>query len=259
MPDRFASQFAADLDRRRVLAGLAGGIGGLVLAGCGSRAGAQAVAAQECPVTPTEIRGPFPADGVGGHDRTINVLALDGAERGDIRASFAGMAGEAAGVPLAIELALAANPQDCAALAGHAVYLWQCDARGDYSLYTAPQVNYLRGLQQAGADGVVRFTSIVPGCYGGRAPHLHLEVFRDAAAAVAGEAPLLVSQLGLPPEPCDAVYADAATYGDSAANHARWPATRDWAFRGADRAHMVLAMDGDVERGFTARATVALG
>jgi hypothetical protein len=29
----------------------------------------------------------------------------------------------------------------------------------------------------AGADGTVRFRTILPGCYGGRAPHLHFEVF----------------------------------------------------------------------------------
>ena len=255
----FASQFAADMARRRVLAGLAGGIGGVLLAGCGGRAGAQPLAAQACPVTPSEIRGPYPADGVGGHDRRINVLALDGVERSDIRRSFAGMTGEADGVPMIVELELVASAQSCAALAGHAVYLWQCDARGDYSLYTRPEVNYLRGLQPTAADGIARFAAIVPGCYGGRAPHLHLEVFRDAQAAVAGEAPLLVSQLGLPPEPCDAVYADTATYGQSAANHARWPATRDWAFRGPDRAHMLLAMTGDPVSGFTARARVSLG
>jgi len=242
-----------------MLAGLASGITGALLAGCGSRAGAQDGAAAECPVTPAEIRGPFPADGVGGYDRTINVLALDGVERGDIRASFAGMDGTAAGVPMAVELALVASPSSCAPLGSHAIYLWQCDARGNYSLYSAPQVNYLRGLQPTDGAGVARFTSIVPGCYGGRAPHLHLEVFRDTAAALAGEAPLLVSQLGLPPDPCDAVYADTATYGQSAANHARWPATRDWAFRGAERAHMLLAMSGDPARGFAARATVALG
>lgn len=258
-PAPFASQFAADLDRRRVLAGLAGGFGAALLAGCGSRADAQSVVAGDCPVTPTEIRGPFPADGVGGHDRAINVLALDGVERRDIRPSFAGIDGTAAGVPMLVELELLASPQDCAPLGGHAIYLWQCDARGEYSLYTGAEVNYLRGLQRTDAAGVARFTSIVPGCYGGRAPHLHLEVFRTAAAALAGEAPLLVSQLGLPPGPCEAAYADTATYGDSMTNHARWPATRDWAFRGPERAHMVLAMEGDVATGFTARAKVALG
>lgn len=254
----FASQFVADMARRRVLAGLATVAGGALLAGCGSRAGAQGLTTAGCPVTPTEIRGPFPADGVGGHDRRINVLALDGIERSDIRRSFAGMVGEAPGVPMRVELELVANPRDCAPLVGHAVYLWQCDARGDYSLYTRPEVNYLRGLQRTDGAGVARFASIVPGCYGGRAPHLHLEVFRSTSAALAGEAPLLVSQLGLPPEPCDAVYADAATYGESAANHARWPATRDWAFRGSDRAHILLAMRGDPSGGYVARARIAL-
>ena len=255
----FPSQFAADMARRRVLAGIATGLGGALLAACGKSARAQGLAsAASCPVTPEEIRGPYPADGVGGHDRRINVLVLEGVERADIRASFAGVDGEAPGVPMAVELELVAAAAACAPLAGHAVYLWQCDAAGDYSLYTRREVNYLRGVQVADANGKVRFTSIVPGCYGGRAPHLHLEVFASLDAALSGAAPLLVSQLGLPQEPCDAVYADRAVYGTSAANHARWNVARDWAFRGENRAHMILDMNGDPATGYRSTARISL-
>lgn len=256
----FVSQFAADMARRRVLASLATGLGGALLAACGKSAGAQGLVAtgDPCPVTPEEIRGPYLADGVGGHDRRINVLALEGVHRSDIRTSFAGMQGDARGVPMTVLLELVASTQACAPLAGHAVYLWQCDAQGDYSLYTLPQANYLRGVQVTGHDGTVRFTSIVPGCYGGRAPHLHLEVFSSLDAALAGRPPLLVSQLGLPQEPCAAVYADTAVYGQSAANHARWNVARDWAFRGPGRAHMIMAMAGDPAAGFRANAQVSL-
>ncbi|MXO87960.1 intradiol ring-cleavage dioxygenase [Altererythrobacter aestuarii] len=214
--------------------------------------------AAACRVTPTEIRGPYPADGVGGRDARINVLDLADVLRSDIRPSFAGLEGEAGGVPMQIELELTRSDDDCAVLARRAIYLWQCDAGGEYSLYTRRDVNYLRGLQPTDTAGTARFSSIVPGCYGGRAPHLHVEIFSDVEAAMGGVAPLLVSQLGLPTGPCEEVYGDRALYGDSAANLARWPAERDWAFRGDDRSHMMLAMEGDAQSGFTARARIAL-
>jgi protocatechuate 3,4-dioxygenase beta subunit len=215
-------------------------------------------ASAACPVTPAEIRGPFPADGVGGRDRAINVLATSDVLREDIRTSFAGLRGTAPGVPMRVELQVADPRADCAALGGRAVYLWQCDARGDYSLYNRTDVNWLRGLQPADDLGRVRFSSIVPGCYGGRAPHLHFEVFESIDAALGGEAALLVSQLGLPEEPCEAVYADRATYGESAGNLERWPPSRDWAFRGEDRQMLMLDMSGDQAGGYLARATVGL-
>jgi protocatechuate 3,4-dioxygenase beta subunit len=252
-----ATQLARDLDRRRLLAGLATGAGAMVLAGCGSRA-ARAAAEAACPITPSEIRGPFPADGVGGRDRAINVLASEDIVRSDIRSSFAGMTGTTPGVPLRLELELVAG-EGCAPLDARAIYLWQCDARGDYSLYNRRDANWLRGLQATDGAGRVRFASIVPGCYGGRAPHLHLEVFASTQAALGGEPALLVSQLGLPQEPCAAVYADRATYGESADNLERWPPTRDWAFRGEERAMLMLAMSGEPAGGYSGEARITLG
>ncbi len=121
------SQF--ELDRRRMLGGMALGLGGALLAACGSRAGAQA-GSLACAATPTEIKGPFPADGSNGRP-PINALAMDGVVRRDIRASFAGMAGRAEGVPLELELSVVDAGGSCDALAGRAVYQWQNDAAGD--------------------------------------------------------------------------------------------------------------------------------
>ena len=89
--------------------------------------------------------------------------------RSDIRSSFGGLSGTAAGVPLTIELTIVAA-STCAVRAGRAVYLWHCDALGRYSLCSAGATNqnYLRGVQEADANGKVTFTSIFPGCYAGR-------------------------------------------------------------------------------------------
>ena len=248
-----------ELDRRRMLAGMALGLGGAALAACGGRAGAQAATA--CSATPAETRGPFPADGSNGGRPPVNALAMDGVVRRDIRPSFAGMRGAAEGVPLELELTLA-REASCAGLPGHAVYLWQNDAAGAYSLYDLPGQNYLRGLQPADADGLVRFSAIVPGCYGGRYPHCHFEVFASTDAALRGERPLLVSQLAFPDAECRAIYAGDARYGDSRANLDRLPLERDFVFRDIHSeavTSQILRLVGNPAGGYRGRATVALG
>ena len=59
-----------------------------------------------------------------------------------------------------------------------AVYVWHCTREGEYSMYSASVAdeNFLRGVQVAGADGKVAFTSIFPACYSGRWPHIHFVV-----------------------------------------------------------------------------------
>lgn len=248
-----------ELDRRRMLAGMTLGLGGAVLAACGSRAGAQAAAA--CSATPRETKGPFPADGSNGRPRPINVLALEGVVRRDIRPSFAGMEGRADGVPLELELTLVGG-DGCRPLAYAGVYLWQNDAAGDYSLYDRADVNYLRGLQMANRVGGLSFTTIVPGCYGGRYPHCHFEVFASWAPAVGGEAPLLVSQLAFPDAECRAVYRNDARYGESLANLDRLPIGRDFVFGDSDaegQARQTIALSGDPATGYRGTATVTLG
>ena len=244
------------LDRRRMLIGLGMGIGGAALTACGNRAGAQVASA--CRATPTEIRGPFPADGTNGGPRPINVLASEGIVRRDIRSSFAGLEGTAEGVPLELELSVVGGPA-CEALAGRAVYLWQNDAAGAYSLYNLPEQNYLRGLQAADEEGRLRFTAIVPGCYGGRFPHCHFEVFASTEAALRGERPLLVSQLAFPAEECGAIYRTDARYGDSQQNLERLPLERDFIFRDAAENGQLVAMRGDPARGYRGTARVVLG
>ena len=89
------------------------------------------------------------------------------------------------------------------------MYLWHCDREGRYSMYSqgVEDENYLRGVQEAGDDGTVTFTSIFPACYSGRWPHVHFEVFSSAADAVGDGRPLVTSQLALPEAVCEEVFA----------------------------------------------------
>ena len=67
--------------------------------------------------------------------------------------------------------------------------------------------NYLRGVQEADADGWLEFTTIFPACYAGRWPHVHFEVYESLDNATSASTKLRTSQLAFPQDVCDEVYA----------------------------------------------------
>ena len=124
-----------------------------------------------------------------------------------------------------------------APLAGAAVYVWHCDQNGDYSLYSQGVTgeNYLRGVQEADANGFVTFITAYPGCYAGRWPHVHYEVYPSLATATTANAKIATSQLALPADTSQAVYATSG-YSSSVTNLAKVSLASDGVFRdGADR------------------------
>jgi len=150
------------------------------------------------------------------------------------------------------------SASSCTPLSGYAVYLWHCDRDGNYSLYSSAVTNqnYLRGVQAADATGKVRFTSIFPGCYSGRWPHIHFEVYRSLTAATAVSNKIATSQIALPKSACDSVYATSG-YSASVANLSRISLASDMVF--SDGASLELAtVSGDVASGLTAALTVAV-
>lgn len=198
---------------------------------------------------PDETAGPFPADGTNGPD----VLNLDGIVRSDITSSIGDLSGTADGVTLTIELTIV-EADTGAALPGAAVYLWHCDAPGRYSIYEVEDQNYLRGVQEADGDGKVAFTTIVPGCYPGRWPHAHFEVFDELASATSGRSAEKTSQLALPQAECEAAYADDR-YGSSASNLARLSLDTDGIFQdGYD--DQVVTIAGSPDDGYIATLLV---
>nr|WP_228494766.1 3,4-dioxygenase subunit beta [Clavibacter sp. VKM Ac-2873] len=205
------------LSRRAVIAYLGAGIGSVALAACttgATGAGDTAGAAATTGEIPDETAGPYPGDGSNGPD----VLERSGIVRSDIRSSLDGGT-TAAGVPMALTLTILDTAGGDVPFAGAAVYVWHCDAAGGYSMYSdgITEETYLRGVQVAGSDGTVSFTSVFPACYTGRWPHVHFEVYptvddiTDAAKAVA------TSQVALPEDACATVYALPAYAGSTAA------------------------------------------
>ena len=177
-----------------------------------------------CSVVPTETEGPYPGDGSTTSNGGIaNALMLSGIVRSDIRSSVDSASGTAAGVPMTLKVKLVNVNDACAPLEGWAVYVWHCTADGLYSMYSSSVVdeNFLRGVQATDAEGVATFTTVVPGCYSGRMPHIHFEVYRSLNTATSADNQLKTSQMALPVSVCQAVYADTGTYANSASNLAR--------------------------------------
>ena len=228
------------MSRRRALQLLA--VGGLAaVVGCGSSSsdagttatatsagadtsGATAAVAGE---VPEETAGPFPADGSNG----VNVLTESGVVRQDITASFGPYSGVAEGVPVTITMRILDVAQGGVPVEGAAVYIWHCDRDGRYSLYDAELLteNHLRGVQESAAGGEVTFRSIFPGCYPGRWPHIHFEVYPGLAEATAAGGKLVTSQIALPEDVCRQVYATGG-YEASLANLAGTSLASDMVF-----------------------------
>ncbi len=258
------------IDRRQAikLLGQAGLTAGLVtIVGCApgailsaesspaasSSSSAGAASATSCDVIPEETAGPYPGDGSNGPD----ILAQSGVVRSDIRSSFGTSTTVAEGVPLTIKLRIQDAANDCAPLAGAAVYLWHCDQAGRYSMYSSgvTSENYLRGVQSADAAGVVTFSSIFPGCYSGRWPHVHFEVYPSLDAATDQANKIATSQIALPKDSCDKVYASDG-YGDSVANLAGVSLATDNVFGNDGGAHQLGTISGTVATGLTVELAV---
>jgi len=251
------------LNRRRALA-LLGGASLAALTACSdtpgsSNAGATttttADAAGECAEIPAETAGPFPGDGTNGP----NVLSQSGIVRSDIRSSFGDASGTAEGVRLTIKLTVQDAANGCGPLARAAVYVWHCDAAGGYSMYSpgVEDPNYLRGVQETDNSGHVTFTSTFPGAYAGRWPHIHFEVYPSLAEATRAGEPSTTSQLALPAEPCQAVFATDG-YDGSAANLAQTSLEGDNVFGDDGGEHQLATVTGSVSAGYTASLILAV-
>ena len=208
-----------------------------------------------CEEIPSETAGPFPGDGSNGPD----ILAESGVVRADIRSSFGSSTTVATGVPLTIRLAILDLAKGCAPMAGTAVYLWHCDQAGRYSMYSqgVEGENYLRGVQSAGADGIVTFSSIFPACYSGRWPHVHFEVYPSLEAASEVGNKIATSQIALPEDVCNLVYATAG-YESSVPTMSRVSLSGDNVFGEDAGERQIGSITGTVAAGLTVDLAVSV-
>lgn len=204
---------------------------------------------------PEETGGPYPADGTNG----VNVLTESGIVRQDITASFGGASGVAEGIPTTVNLTiLDMNGDTVAPLAGAAVYLWHCDREGRYSMYDSAikDENYLRGVQVTDSDGKISFTTIFPAAYSGRWPHMHFEVYQDEKSATSATNKLRTSQLAIPEDACNAVYATTG-YEASVQNMQQTTLDNDNVFSDGYSLQLAKAT-GSVAEGFTLSLNVPI-
>ncbi len=254
------------LDRRRMLrlfgvgvvgvagAGLAACSTGSTASGTSSAtAGSAATSSSSLTEIPEETNGPYPGDGSNGPD----VLEQSGVVRSDVTRSFGTSTTVAEGVAMTLTLTVLDLVESGAPMAGAAVYIWQCDRAGNYSMYSAglEGENYLRGVQITDADGRVTFTSIFPACYSGRWPHVHFEVYPDEASIADATTRIATSQVALPQNVCQIVYATTG-YEASVAKLGELSLASDNVFGDDGGVHQVGAVTGSVEQGYTVTLTV---
>jgi protocatechuate 3,4-dioxygenase beta subunit len=217
-----------------------------------------------CVADPSETNGPFPADGTNSlNGSVVNVLTQSGIVRSDITSSFGSSTTTAPGVPMTLTLNIENTNNACELLIGYAIYIWHCDRNGEYSLYASDltQENYLRGVQVTDSNGQVTFTTIFPACYSGRYPHIHVEIYKSLSAATKQSNAVLTTQLAMPRDICQTVYANATGYSQSVTNLSQVTTSSDNVFNSSTSAQLTAqtpTMTGDVRSGYVATATIGI-
>ncbi|ESQ84136.1 hypothetical protein AEAC466_10340 [Asticcacaulis sp. AC466] len=205
---------------------------------------------------PEETAGPYPGDGSNSASGSIvNVLTLSGIVRSDIRTSIGSYSGTASGTQLTLKIRLVNTNLGCTPLTGYAIYLWHCTDDGRYSLYTVTNQNYLRGVQVTDADGYVTFVTVIPGCYSGRMPHIHVEVYTGLSTATAYTNKINTTQFALDRTFATSFYASASGYSASIANLNAITFATDNVFgddTAAQLAASTITPSGSLSAGYTA-------
>jgi protocatechuate 3,4-dioxygenase beta subunit len=145
-----------------------------------------------CFLTPQSIEGPYYLD-----PRLVRAKIAEGR----------------AGVPLRVDLRVV-DGATCKPSARARVDIWHADAQGIYSGYqgqgdkqdlsTVGQT-FLRGTQFTDRNGAVRFETIYPGWYAGRATHIHFKVLLE-------DRNVLTGQMYFPDAVNEFIYANIAAY-----------------------------------------------
>ncbi|MGV3538266.1 MAG: intradiol ring-cleavage dioxygenase [Rufibacter sp.] len=183
-----------------------------------------------CAVAPTETEGPFPTKSPSSYVRSD---ITDGRT----------------GYKLTCNITIGNTNNNCAALAGAIVDIWHCDAAGNYSEYggTGMQstnyqaVHFLRGRQVTDSNGLVKFTTIFPGWYNGRATHIHVHIYNASGNS------LKVTQIAFP-EGGNTAVAAVNGYGKGMSGYTY--NANDNVFRNDGGSGQIATVTGSVTNGF---------
>ena len=185
-----------------------------------------------CVVRPEMTEGPFYVD--------TDLV------RPDIRAGKDG-----ARLDLTFNVSRVVGGDTCEPLENALVDVWHADAGGVYSgVGAASDARFLRGIQPTDADGNASFTTIYPGWYRGRTPHIHFKVRAPAEASSAYE---FTSQLFFDDDLSRQVY-QQAPYADRGAHDTT---NGEDGIYGRGGSRMLLAVS-ETEDGYAATFSIAL-
>ena len=218
-----------NLTRRQALAGAAATASAIFAWGPRTQA---AASPKVCILTPEATQGPFYFD-----PKFVRTDITEGKP----------------GAPLALTLQVV-EAENCAPLKTARVDVWHSDGLGVYSGYARQATGstegetFLRGTQFTDAEGAVRFTTIYPGWYPGRTPHIHFKVILDDKDLVTG-------QLYFPDTVSERIYTKLSPYRERRAERDRFNAN-DFIFQKQGGSETLVAVEED---GGSYRASLVIG
>jgi protocatechuate 3,4-dioxygenase beta subunit len=209
-------------------------------------------------------RGPYFVDDRTDTNIQNDVVDTSIPERSDITTDSKGNTGAVTGLPLTLTItvgAFSSSSSSCSPISGAQVHIWHCNAQGTYSDIQASSndnganltgENFLRGYQFTDSNGQVKFTTIYPGWYSGRAVHIHVKVrIFNSSGAVTTEA---TTQLFLDDSVSTAVYAANSAYSRSATRDTL--NSTDGIYESESPA-LLVTLNGSASSGYT--GTVSIG
>jgi len=98
---------------------------------------------------------------------------------------------------------------------------------------------------------------VFPGCYSGRMPHIHFEVYRSLATATSSTSKIKTSQMAFPVADCSTIYSTASGYSASVTNLNQMSFATDNVFSDGTTLQMAT-LSGSVAAGYTAALTVGI-
>ncbi|MFT3790782.1 MAG: intradiol ring-cleavage dioxygenase [Rudaea sp.] len=198
-----------------------------------------------CALTASETDGPYPL---------YSILSNSAIVRSDITEGYDG-------IPLTLTLTLVDVNDSCAPISNAAIYIWHCDALGDYSGYANQESKistvgdtFLRGIQVTDAKGQVTFQTIYPGWYTGRITHIHVQAYLNDKLTQ-GTA-VITTQLAFPQDITTAVY-NTTYYTSHGQNTVVSSFAKDNVFSDGTTTEM-LTISGDVTNGYVASLTLGI-
>jgi protocatechuate 3,4-dioxygenase beta subunit len=201
-------------------------------------------ASSGCVVTPTETEGPYPYVG-GEATNPLNRVDVTGGQTG---------------VPLSITFLVVNTNDNCNVVSDARVDIWHCNKDGYYSGYAnQPGLlgsksyvgeTWLRGYELSDSNGAAKFTTIYPGWYGGRATHIHIEVYVNSVMKKTSQVTFL--------ETISDVVHVSTLYAAHGVNPVRNANDSVFGDSATDLANEIMTLVGSVSAGYTGTYTIGL-